>query len=401
MKKVLSVLLSLVMIFSLCSVAFAGSAGVSGLKFSDDGKFKIMQINDVQDVANMKSKTKNFIKAALESEKPDLVVLVGDNLSDTFVAATKDKITKALNNIISIMEEYQVPFAATVGNHDHDLEDVMSIEEQMAVFEKSPYFVSTIDSPEGDAATYTVPIYSSKDASKVALNVYMMDTNNKSGLANGYEGCRPEQVEWYTQKCNELKAANGGKVVPSMVFQHVPVSQIYEFLIQVPATEANRAVFSLNDYKWYVVNEDKITSGEDTMFGEAPCSEVFTGIDENGRYISASGQYNAWVENGDIIGAFFAHDHVNSFVGKTSDGITLGYNGGTGFNAYGNGDKRSIRVFEFDENDVADYTTRSVYYKDLCGSLTIVPIDIASTAIFGDILRFLLRLIGVTPWEGK
>lgn len=399
MKKFVSVLLSLVMILSLCTAAFAADeAGVTGLKFSDDGKFKIMQINDVQETDKPKSKTIEFIRAALETEKPDLVVIPGDTLSDTFAGATKARITKAIENLCSIFEEYKVPFAPTMGNHDHDLNDVMSTAEQMEVYKKFSYCVSTADAPANDPATYTVPIYAS-DNSKIALNVYVMDSNNKSGVVGGYEGCRPDQVEWYNQKSAQLKAANGGKVVPSMVFQHVPVSQIYELLTQVSVKEANRAVFSLNDYKWYVLNDSKIISGDDTMFGEAPCSEVFTGVDENGKYISASGQYQAWVANGDIIGAFFAHDHVNSFVGKTDDGIVLGYNGGTGFNAYGNGDKRTVRIFEFNENDVANYATRTVYYRDLCGKVSFVPIDIASTAIFGDILRFLLRILMITPWH--
>lgn len=388
MKKVLSVLLALVMILSLCSVAFAADTTASGaLKFSNDGKFKIMQVNDTQDIDKMNQRTVKFLKAALKAEQPDLVVVPGDILSDMFIGATEKRVKNALRAFAQIFNDAKVPFAVTFGNHDHDLEDVVSIKDMMDVFKEFEYCVNN----EGghDPGTYNVPIMSSS-GSKIALNVYMMDSNNKDGVANGYTGCYPEQVQWYNEKSAELKAANGGKVVPSMVFQHVPVKEIYQFLTQVTVKEANKAVFSLNDYKWYVLNDNYILDKENAIFGEAPCSEVFD---------SKSGEYDAWVQNGDIIGAFFAHDHVNNFYGKTDDGIILGYNGGSGFRAYGSGDKRAVRVFEFDENDVANYTTRPVFYRDLCGAIGYYPSDIMSTAIFGDVLRFLFRLVGITSWD--
>ena len=131
----------------------------------------------------------------------------------------------------------------------------------------------------------------------------------------------------------------------------------------------------------------------DNYVGEAPCSEI-----EN----AAGNEYEAWLEKGDVIGAFFAHDHVNHFIMETDEHIIMGYNGGTGFAAYGRGAHRSIRVYEIDENDVANYTIDSVYYDEITGdNVKIVPIDIMSTAIFGDILRFLARLVFITPWKGS
>ncbi|MCM1543784.1 MAG: metallophosphoesterase [Ruminococcus sp.] len=384
MKKFLSVILSLVMVFALCNVAFAADADTAkALKFNDDGKFKIMQINDTQDIDRMNKNTVKFLKAALEGEKPDLVVIPGDMLSDMFTGANEKRVKNALKALGQILNDAKVPFAATPGNHDHDLEDVVSIADQMATLREFEYCVNGTDGC--DPGTYNLPIMSS-DGSKMAMNVYVMDSNNKSGLANGYTGVYPEQVEWYKQKSDELKAANGGEVVPSLLFQHVPVKEIYQFLNQVKITDINKdSVFSLNDYKWYNLNPDYIIS-DDAFFGEAPCSEMADHI---------TGQYEAWLEKGDIIGAFFAHDHVNNFVGKTDEGIILGYNGGTGFRAYGNGDQRSVRVFEIDENDVSAYTTRSVYYKDLCGSITFYPSDIMTPAIFGEIFKFFLRFVGI------
>lgn len=388
MKKVLSITLALIMVFALCSVAFAaGEKPVNTLSFNQNGKFKIMQINDTQDTDKMNAKTKTFIKTALEKEKPDLVVVVGDINNDIFVGANTKKVTQCLNNLGSLLNDAKVPFAVTFGNHDHDHKDELSLADMMKTFEKYEYCINN----EGcDPGTYNIPIrYSGSE--DYALNVYMMDSNNKSGAVSGYEGVRAEQVKWYKEKSDELKAANGGKVVPSIVFQHVPVKEIYQFFKKTDATQSNVSIFSTNDYCWYKpIDEYFIDSKSDRLIGEAPCSEAFD---------STGGQYKAWVEKNDIIGAFFAHDHVNCFVGKTNEGIVLGYNGGTGFKAYGNGDKRSVRIFEFDENNVKGYTTRPVFYGDLTGDhFSYYVSDFMSTAIFGDILRFFCRLFFITSW---
>ena len=403
MKKLISLFLAVLMMIGCCSIAFAEDAAATGrkgdqtLKFNENGKFKIMQINDTQDTDKMNKRTEEFIRKAVAQEKPDLVVIPGDVCNDIFIGANEKRVKQSLRNLASLLNELKVPFAYTPGNHDHDKDDMVSTLEQMQVFNEFEYNVWDA-TKSNDPGTYNIPIMSS-DGSHMALNVYMIDSQNKSGLANGYTGPNPETVEWYKAKSDELKAANGGKVVPSLVFQHVPVSEIYQCLTKTDVKHANDAIFSLNDNNWYLVNNDKLFTDEtrmkknDNYVGEAPCSEI-----EN----AAGNEYEAWLEKGDVIGAFFAHDHVNHFVMKTNEGILLGYNGGTGFAAYGRADKRSIRIYELDENDVANYTIDSVYYCDITGNhFGYYVSDFMSTAIFGDILRFLARLVFITPWKGS
>lgn len=406
MKKFISVLLCVVLLFSLGTIAFAGRelapmikvdelTGQQSLKFKEDGKFKILQINDTQDTDNMHKRTEEFIRAAVAEVKPDLVVIPGDVCNDIFIGANTKRVKQALRNLGSLLSELKVPFAYTPGNHDHDKDEMVSPAEQMAVFEEFAY---NIHNEGSDPGSYNIPILSS-DGSRMALNVFMIDSQNKDGLANGYTGCTPETTAWYVKKSNELKELNGGEVVPSVVYQHVPVWQIYDCLEKVDKKEANNAIFSLNDYEWYKEVEDRMYTEEgrmlrnDNYIGEAPCSEVFD---------TKSGEYDAWVKQGDVMGAFFAHDHVNHFMMQTKDGIIMGYNGGTGFAAYGRGSHRSMRVYEFDENDVKNFTIDSVYYDELTGKeFKFYPSDIMSTAIFGDVLRFLFRLVFITPWKGS
>ena len=400
MKKLISLCLAVLLMIGCCSIAFAedgAAAGSKTLKFNDNGKFKIMQINDTQDTDKMNKRTEAFIRKAVAQEKPDLVVIPGDVCNDIFIGANAKRVKQSLRNLASLLNELKVPFAYTPGNHDHDKDDMVSPLEQMQVFDEFEYNIWD-STKTTDPGTYNIPIMSS-DGSRMALNVYMIDSQNKSGLANGYTGPNPETVEWYKAKSDELKAANGGTVVPSLVFQHVPVSEIYQCLTKTDVKHANDAIFSLNDNNWYLVNNDYMFTDAtrmkkiDNYVGEAPCSEI-----EN----AAGNEYEAWLEKGDVIGAFFAHDHVNHFIMETDEHIIMGYNGGTGFAAYGRGAHRSIRVYEFNENDVKNYTIDSVYYDEITGdNVKIVPIDIMSTAIFGDILRFLARLVFITPWKGS
>jgi len=50
------------------------------MRFNSGGKFKIMQITDIQEIPDVSPDTIKLINAALEEEKPDLVVLTGDQI---------------------------------------------------------------------------------------------------------------------------------------------------------------------------------------------------------------------------------------------------------------------------------------------------------------------------------
>ena len=78
-----------------------------------------------------------------------------------------------------------------------------------------------------------------------------------------------------------------------------------------------------------------------------------------------TGEFTAFKEKGDVFALFVGHDHNNSFH-KEYEGITLGYTQGTGFNTYGPGDKRGVRILTFNENDVRNFETYTVRMGELC-----------------------------------
>ena len=346
-KKIISVVLTLCVLSAIFIPASAADKNADIkklLQFNSDGTFKIMMINDTQDTDHTSIKMLNFINKALDTEKPDLVVFVCDNVADFFIGATKARVNKAIDNIIQPLVKRGIPFAVVFGNHDE--ETGVSKEDQMAMYTSyaNCYAVDEGSSLSG-VGTYNLPILSS-DGTKSVFNIYMMDTHNKD--VNGdYDGVHADQIAWYEATSNALKAANGGKVVPSLLFEHIPVAEIFKLLKKIPLG-TDGAV--RNGSKWYTLNENL---AQGTLLVN-PCNTV-----------ANNGQYDSWLKQGDIAGAFFGHDHANNFAGKTEDGIKMGYNGGTGFRAHDNGDKRSIRIFNINENDPANYETHSIYYGDL------------------------------------
>src|SRR6478609_7796952 len=51
------------------------------LNFNPDGKFKIVQFNDTQDDERIDRRTIELMEKVLDTEKPDFVVLNGDNIA--------------------------------------------------------------------------------------------------------------------------------------------------------------------------------------------------------------------------------------------------------------------------------------------------------------------------------
>lgn len=377
-KKIISVIVAAVMMISVFGISAYAVGDKDKLCFHEDGTFKILMINDTQDDQNLNSNTIEFITNACKQETPDLVCVAGDILSDIWPGATEAKLEQNINQLCTLLSELGVHFALTMGNHDHDrCDECSSIEHIMSVATSYPLHVDTSDGC--DPATYSVPIYSS-DGAKVEYVVYMMDSNNKGAALSmsGYTGLYPEQIEWFRAKQEEYKTVNGGEYIPSTVIQHVPVAEIYSLLKQVPISQAkdNDAVFSSNDYKWYKLNTEDYPDMSGTL-GEAPCSELVS-----------TGEYQAMVDTG-VVSAFFAHDHVNSFAATTKEGVYLGYNGGTGFNSYGFGDKRSCRVIRLNENDLKTVDSNLIYYADLVSPMEFYITDILSPVIITKLMRFI------------
>lgn len=344
MKKIIAVFLSFVMICCAgISVSASTPAEEARLQFNKDGTFKIMNISDIQDGANLMSITENFMKAAIEAETPDLIILTGDNISGNTIAEAKTE--KAIRAVMDVLDPYGIPVAIVFGNHDE--ESGMNKEEQMAIYNQ---YSSSISYDDGEAlwgcGTYNIPIYSSTDSSKVIFNCWLFDSGNRDDNGD-YDHVKQDQIDWYKEKSAEFKAANGGEVVPSIAFQHIIVPEIFDALKEVESSE-DGAVAKYG--KYYVLPD---TAAQGSVIGEPPCPSGTNG-----------GEFEAFVECGDVLAVVSGHDHTNSFV-VPYKGINIINTPTCGFRSYGSNESRGIRTFVINESDPTAYKTKIITYTEL------------------------------------
>ena len=147
----------------------------------------------------------------------------------------------------------------------------------------------------------------------------------------------------------ELAEKNGGKPIPSLVFQHIPVPEEYELLREAKPYERLDSVQGHKTYsdKYYVLKPQV-----EGYLGEAPAVPDFNG-----------GEFAAWKETGDVLGAFFGHDHMNDFVGFV-DGIMLGQCKTASFRVYTDGCRPGVRMITLDENNIENVQTKMYHFKD-------------------------------------
>ncbi len=325
------------------------------LKFKN-GRFTILILADIHLSGREWKWTKAHIEAAFCESQPDLVVLLGDNVTGRYPGASVEKINGAIKQIGEIFEERNVPFTLVFGNHDHEGLCEFGFTERTAkkhilsLFKRCSFCLAEEGEKMTGVGNYNRLIYDSSGA-KPVFNLWFMDSNPYAEESEGgYGYVHADQLRWYEEKGEELKKENGGKNIPSFIFQHITVPEIYDMLKSHPK-RVKGSVKGHGSYgkSYYTANPEYITSGK---LKEGPCPPDVK-----------SEQFSSWLKRGDILGAFFGHDHVNDFSGEHK-GIKIHQVPSTGFYSYGN--RQGIRVVTLYENDIENYETRVLRCKDIC-----------------------------------
>ena len=281
------------------------------LKYRPDGKFKIVQFADTHYIkgdSRSERALQNVIET-LDSEKPDFVIFTGDVI---FTSPAEPSAREILQPLV----ERGIPFAIALGNHDSDFD--LSRSDIFKVYRSVQGNVNTPDDLGLHGCSNDILTLS--DDKGVDRVFYLFDSGNRDNI-DGYGSwgyVHSDQIEWYKRASRYFTEKNGGKPIPSIVFQHIPVP------------EYNQAMRDKGDKARFMRGN----------LGEEPCSPIFN-----------SGQYVAMREMGDVQAMVAGHDHNNDFVlmwqhfffiyGRYSGGDTV-YN-----DLYPSG----ARVFEFTAHD--------------------------------------------------
>ena len=344
LKKILAISLSLSMLLNCFTVPMSASAAEKEpLQFGSDGKFKILVFSDVQDRYPVYQRVINIMEQALELEQPDLVVFTGDQTEMNTVDPEVD-FRRTLEQILQPVVDADVPYAFVFGNHDDQAYESGTRADKDALLSvyQSIGDCRTVDAnPElTGTGTCKIPIYASS-GNDVAFNLWMVDSNtyyNPEDTSSGYGNPMQDQLAWM--------AENNDEGINSLVFQHIPMPEIYNLL-----TEDANGEKTYGDKK-YAKTLNANASG---YLGEFPCP---CNAENN------TGEFQTLKKMGNVLGVFTGHDHLNDFTG-TYDGIKMTAVPGMTYLNYGDEAVRGYGVIELDEDNLLDYDYNTVKYSTL------------------------------------
>ncbi len=324
------------------------------LKFNADGKFKILLFGDIHEYYDYKTSLnfkdmQKLMNAALDEYKPDLCVLLGDNCSTELYQENPESFKEMVSDLVKPITSRGIPVASVLGNHEHDHGNEDAVVE---IYNSIDGVIMRNDAPPEVTgnANFKELVYSS-NGEKPVFCLWFIDSNNchENREISHYDYVHPDQIEWFENESAKLKKINGGKPMPSFVFQHTPVPEEYELLRKARLWELPVAVRGYNTKsKTFYVGK----KGVEGYVGEGPCSP-----DVN------SGQFASWKKVGGVLGAFFGHDHLNDFSGYV-DNIFLAQHKTAGFRAYTDGCRSCVRLVTIDENDPANFKHELKHFKE-------------------------------------
>jgi len=258
------------------------SAGKADLRFHANGEFKIVQFTDTHINTANKSNLASFevIKSVLSVEKPDLVVLTGD-------IVTQEDPSEGYQQLWKIFEASKVPWVVVFGNHES--ERGISRKQLSGLVEKIPGCLNSDVGGITGNSNFILPILD--DSSKAVALIYCMDSNSYSTLkpnVDGYGWISFSQINWYRKNSAAFTEGNHGQALPAVAFFHIPLPEY---------TQAHN-------------QKDGIFLG---ARNEDECSPVIN-----------SGLFTAMLECGDVMGTFVGHDHLNDYI-SVYHGIALTY----------------------------------------------------------------------------
>ncbi|KAI0470979.1 calcineurin-like phosphoesterase [Xylariaceae sp. FL0804] len=318
-------------------------------RVKDNGKFKIMQLADLHlstGVGHCREavpdeyeggpcladpRTLDFVAKLLEDEKPDLVILSGDQVNGD----TAPDAQSAIFKYAQLMIKHKIPYASIFGNHDD--EGTLPRAGQMALIEQLPYSLSAAGPDDIDGVgNYYVEVLAPGSSKHSALTVYLLDSHSYSPDErqwSGYDWIKKNQIDWFRQTASGLKRKHKEytHIHLDLAFIHIPLPEYRE--------SANQFI------------------GE---WREGVTAPKFN-----------SGFRDALVEQG-VVMLSCGHDHANEYCMLSTDDerkkpeLWMCYGGGGGFGGYGGYGNyvRRVRFFDIDMNRAQITTYKRLEYGD-------------------------------------
>lgn len=311
------------------------------LTFRPDGSFRILFLSDFQETyEEFDPRTMAGVNAVLDAEKPDFVVLCGDNCNGPAIHSGED-LQKYLGRMLEPLVSRSVPFAHVNGNHDYDAD--VPMDEQIRIWQAIPgCLTETVPGIPG-WTNFCIPLFSS-DGERIVSAVWGLDSGNgindvRPGLKNAamiqglpvtsgpWSIVRFEQQMWYWNRSVELEKT-AGRQVPGALAMHISPWE-FEYMRQYPGALG-------------------VTGNTEEPYNLGSLN---------------SGIFATLVQRGDVKCVCTGHTHRNTCTAAYC-GIQMCSVGSAGYSAYGEDSLRGGRIIEIREDEPEKMTTRMVYFRE-------------------------------------
>lgn len=253
---------------------------VQALKKESGKPFQILMLTDLQLDVPFKSKKylKSSIQEMVDQNKPDLIVLAGDNVAGVLMHFH-------IKTVVSILEDLGVPWAVVFGNHDREFGNNLNYHAELFLNAENCLFEVGPASVDG-LGNYVINI---EEEGKVVYSLFLMDSHGEivTETEKYFDTLRGSQVQWYQDNVAAIRAQEG-RDVPSMMFSHIPVPE-YRLAYNLAESGSDQATLLAGRR-----NEDESTARDN------------------------SGFFDAFRENGGTH-LFVGHDHTNNYSVKYRD----------------------------------------------------------------------------------
>lgn len=303
------------------------------LFFGKDATFGILHVTDIQ--GNLHERSAKVLRGAIDQYGPSLIVLTGDNVGS---ANNKGQFEATIAPFIALVKEKKVSFCVTFGNHDSERKgtNFWTRQEQYDIYKREggDCFVDHDVPGLTGVGNGVVGIYR-RGAKTPAFNLFVMDSGEYA--PGGYNGCVSDQIAWYEKVSG---------ATPCLWFQHIIVPDANDTGLFVAAAEGEVGIaMPLNGKKTQV----KLAPGVLGAFKEATCPTVPAVYADAAHTFEGRTLYQSWVKMGNMKGAWFGHDHMNTFDGTDGNGIRIGMTKSLTLSSY-NDDNPGLRIFTLHEN---------------------------------------------------
>lgn len=304
--------------------------------FKTDGDFKIMQITDFHIGGGFLSysKDKKAIRCAMtmvQNEKPDLLIYTGDNtFAIPYIAGTINNYMVA-KTFIEMNERLGVYWTTVFGNHDTEAFGYANRQAISNLYKNDKYHKCIYQSAEGITGKSNSCILIEKNDGTITKLLVLIDSNDyqskniKDTINWNYDTIHDDEVNWAKAKIDHYTEVNGGVLVKSLFFFHIPISE-YEIAYQelkdnnFNDTANTKYISGLCDEE---VNE-VLNNGKGRIWYGGDRQEIddISKLDSLFEKVSYSAE-----------GMFCGHDHVNNIVMEYK-GVLFSYGYSVDYLAY-------------------------------------------------------------------